>query len=167
MITQKCSYMQAGYLLLIPLTLSPPSLTDSTHQKPVRLKTCSLKCSTTWWRHQMETFSALLAICTGNSPVPGEFHAQTPVTRSFDVFFDLALNKRSKQTWGWWFETLSRQLWRHHNDKFSCWWYEPPCRSGASEAKWIKYGQIYTTSFGTHSITRKRKAQQNHMDSIW
>ena len=42
-----------------------------------------------WWRHQMETFSALLAICAGNSPVPGEFLAQRPVTRSFDVFFDL------------------------------------------------------------------------------
>ena len=27
----------------------------------------------TWWRHQMEIFSALLAICAGNSPVPGEF----------------------------------------------------------------------------------------------
>ena len=24
----------------------------------------------TWWRHQMETFSALLAFCAGNSPVP-------------------------------------------------------------------------------------------------
>ena len=46
------------------------------------------------WRHQMETFSALLAICTGNSPVPGEFPAQRPVTRSFDVFFDLRPNKR-------------------------------------------------------------------------
>ena len=71
----------------------------------------------TWWRQQMETFSALLAICVGNSPVPGEFHAQRPVTRSFDVFFDVRLNKRlSKQSWGWWFETLSRPLWRHHND---------------------------------------------------
>ena len=67
-----------------------------------------------WWRHQMETFSALLAICAGNSPVPGEFPAQRPVTRSFDVFFDLRLNKRlSKQSWGRWFETLS--LWRHCN----------------------------------------------------
>ena len=47
-----------------------------------------------WWRHQMETFSALLAICAGNSPVTGEFPAQRPVTRSFDVFFDLRLNKR-------------------------------------------------------------------------
>ena len=57
----------------------------------------------------METFSALLAICAGNSPVPGEFPTQRPVTRSFDVFFDLRLNKRlSKQWWGWWVETLSR-----------------------------------------------------------
>ena len=48
----------------------------------------------------METFSALLAICAGNTPVPGEFPAQGPVTRSFDVFFDLRLNKRlTKQSW--------------------------------------------------------------------
>ena len=40
-----------------------------------------------WWRHQMEPFSVLLAICARNSPVPGEFPAQRPVTRSFDVFF--------------------------------------------------------------------------------
>ena len=67
----------------------------------------------------METFSALLAICAGNSPVPGEFPAQKPVTRSFDVFFDLHPNKRlSKQSWGWWFEMLSRPLWRHCNDLY-------------------------------------------------
>ena len=35
----------------------------------------------------METLSALMAICAGNSPVPGEFPAQRPVTRSFDVFW--------------------------------------------------------------------------------
>ena len=71
---------------------------------------------TTWWRHQMETFFALLAICAGNSPVTGEFPSQRPATRSFDVFFDLRLNKQlSKQSWGWWFETLSRPLWRHYN----------------------------------------------------
>ena len=69
-----------------------------------------------WWRHQMETFSALLAICAGNSPVPGEFPAQRPVTRSFDVLFDPGLNKQlSKQLWGWWFETLICSLWRHCN----------------------------------------------------
>ena len=51
-------------------------------------------------------------------PVPGEFLTQRPVTRSFDVFFDLRLNKRlSKQSWGWWFETLSHPLWRHRNAK--------------------------------------------------
>ena len=48
--------------------------------------------------------------------IHGEFPSQRPVTRSFDVFFDLRLNKRlSKQWWGWWFETLSRPLWRHRN----------------------------------------------------
>ena len=47
--------------------------------------------SSTWWRHQMETFSALLDICAGNSPVAGEFPAQSPVTRSFDALFDLRL----------------------------------------------------------------------------
>ena len=67
-----------------------------------------------WWRHQMEIFSALLAICAGNSPVTGEFPAQRPVTRSFDVFFDPRQNKRlSKQWWGRWFETPSRPLLRH------------------------------------------------------
>ena len=69
-----------------------------------------------WWRHQMETFSALLLICAGNPPVPGEFPTQRPVTRSFDVYFDLRPNKRlSKQSWGWWVETLSRPFWRHRN----------------------------------------------------
>ena len=64
------------------------------------------------WRHQMETFSASLAICEGNSPVTGAFPAQRPMTRSFDVFFDLCLNKRlGNQSWGWW-------LWRHCNDHF-------------------------------------------------
>ena len=41
----------------------------------------------TWWRYQIETFSALLALC--GSPVIGEFPTQRPATRSFDVFFDL------------------------------------------------------------------------------
>ena len=85
-----------------------------------------------WWRHQMETFSALLALCAGNSPVTGEFPSQRPVTQSFDVSFGLRLNKRlSKQSWGWWFETPSCSLWRHcyvesgrgkwHDKGFSRW----------------------------------------------
>ena len=65
---------------------------------------------------KMEIFSALLALCAGNSPVTGEFNSQRPVTRSFDVFFDLRLIKRlSIQSWCWWFETPSPPLWRHCN----------------------------------------------------
>ena len=69
-----------------------------------------------WWCHQMGTFSALPAFCAGKSPVPGEFPAQRPVTWSFDTSFDLRVNRRlSKQSWGWWFQTPSRPLWRHCN----------------------------------------------------
>ena len=72
--------------------------------------TTSLPEPMPWWRHQMETFSALLAICAGNSPVAGEFSAQRPVTRSFDVFFDLGLNERLNNG-----ETQSCSWWRHSN----------------------------------------------------
>ena len=52
--------------------------------------------------------SALLIICAWNSSVTNEFHTQRPVTRCFDVFFDLRLDKQlSKQSWGWCFETPS------------------------------------------------------------
>ena len=69
-----------------------------------------------WWRHQMETFSTLLALCAGNLMVTGEFPSQRPVTRNFDVFFDLSLNKRfSKQVRRQWSETTSGSLWRQSN----------------------------------------------------
>ena len=66
----------------------------------------------TWWRHQMETFSALLAfvqgiLCSRRIPTKKASDA------SFDVFFDLRLIKWwSKQSWGWWFDKSSRPLWR-------------------------------------------------------
>ena len=76
----------------------------------------------------METFSALLALCAGNSSVTGEFPAQRPVTWSFDVFFDQRLNKQlSKQSWGWWFEVPSCPLWcrcnvyRHFRTSLGIW----------------------------------------------
>ena len=70
---------------------------------------------------KMVTFSALLAVRAGNSPVTSEFPTQRPVTRSFDVFFDLCLNKRlSKQLWCWWFETPSCPLWCHCNALILC-----------------------------------------------
>ena len=82
------------------------------HIKTAKWEPCArfLRCiisTSPWWRHQMGTFSELLANCAGNSPVTGEFPAQRPVTRSFDVFFDPRLNKRlSKQS-------LSCPLWRN------------------------------------------------------
>ena len=48
----------------------------------------------TSWRHQVETYSTLLALCDGKPPVNGGFPSQRPVTQSFDVFFDFRLNKR-------------------------------------------------------------------------
>ena len=69
-----------------------------------------------WWCHQMDTFSALLALCEGNPPVTGGFTSQRPVTRSFGVFLDLRLNKwLSKQSGCRWFEAPSGSLWRHFN----------------------------------------------------
>ena len=64
----------------------------------------------------METFFMLLALCAGNSMVTSQFPTQRPVMQSFDVFFDLRLNKcLSKQSRDWWFEMPSRSLWRHCN----------------------------------------------------
>ena len=95
-----------------------PELTTANHPGV----TFGAQIPSPWWRHQMETFSALLAICAENSPVPGEFPTQRPVTRSFDVYFDLRPNKGlSKQLWGWWFETLSYPLWRHRNARVYFW----------------------------------------------
>ena len=96
-----------------------------------------------WWRHQIENFSALLAICAGDSPVTGEFPTQRPVTRSFDVFFDLRPNKRlSKQWWGWWFETPSSPLWRHCNDLID---EEPNTNFIPDLSPWTCHLRIYTS----------------------
>ena len=79
------------------------------------------------WHHQMETFSALLALFVWNSAVTGEFPSQRPVSRSFDVFFDLYQTKQlSKQPRRWWFVTPSRSLWRHCHD--FCLFQTPCCK---------------------------------------
>ena len=71
------------------------------------------------WRHQKETFSSLLDFVSGNLPVTGGFPSKRPMTHSFDVSFDLHLNKRlSKQSRRRWFETPSHSLWRHSNGLF-------------------------------------------------
>ena len=67
------------------------------------------------WRHSMMT-SSIGIIFRVTGPWCGEFPAQRPMTRSFDVSFDLRLNTRlCKQSRGWWFETPSHPLWRHRN----------------------------------------------------
>ena len=66
-------------------------LVNSKHKGPVTRKLFPFDdeiSRITWWRLQMETFSALLAFCAGNSSAVGEFFAQRPVTRNFDVFFN-------------------------------------------------------------------------------
>ena len=111
----------------------------------------------------METFSALLAICVGNSPVP----AQKPVTQSFDVFFDLHPNKRlSKQWWGWWFEMLSCPLWRHRNEvavsvkqmtgKLSSW-----------TIRWKGYTALYMVSSSSIMMSsHERNGVSNHRECL-
>ena len=70
----------------------------------------------------METFSMSLAFGAGNSPVTREFSTERPVAWSFNVFFDLHLNKwLSKQSWGWWFEMPWHPLWHHCNESTIRW----------------------------------------------
>ena len=65
----------------------------------------------------METFSELLAISAGNSPITGEFTAQMASNAELWYFFDLHLNEwLRKQSRGWCFQMPSRPLWRHSND---------------------------------------------------
>ena len=98
-----------------------------------------------WWRHQMKTFSALLVIYAGNSPVSIKFPAQRPVTWSFDLFFDLRLNKwLSKPSWGWWFETPSRPLWRHSN----IYTYLAPCGSFRKGNNYMYHANLLNTWLG-------------------
>ena len=82
----------------------------------VKLSGSRLLIIWSWWRHQKETFSALLTLCVGNSPVTGEFPAPPYKGQwrgALMLSLICALNERfSKQVWGWWFETPSRPLWR-------------------------------------------------------
>ena len=120
-----------------------------------------------WWRHQRETFSALLAICAGNSPVPGEFLTQRPVTRSFDVFFDVRLNKRlSKQSWGWWFETLSRPLLRHRNVCFQILTNVPATPARTEPTARIGSGPTLVYVIRVLSVSIARQVRPHHVQCI-
>ena len=109
----------------------------------------------TWWRHQIETFSALLALCEGNSPGTGEFPSQRPVTRGFDAFFALCLNKRlSKQSRRLWFETPLRSIWRHCN----------VCRDFSRNR--ISYSMILLTSENVIEIIYSRRTKNVFVSNI-
>ena len=94
--------------------------------------------------------STMMTSSNGNifrvtGPLCGEFTGprwiptQRPVTQSFDVYFDLRKNKRlGKQSWGWWFGTLSWSLLRHRNDQ----WIEL-CSTNVSLCKMCKNLHIF------------------------
>ena len=69
-----------------------------------------------WWRHRMKTFPRYWHFVRGILQSPVNFSSQRPVTRRFNVFFDVHLNKRlSKQPRYLWFGMPLRSLWRHCN----------------------------------------------------
>ena len=108
----------------------------------------------------MATFSALLAICAGNSPVTGEFPTQRTVTRSFGIFFDLRLNKRlSKQSWAWWFETPSCPLWRHCNEPRKS--YKSVKNDGRENRVWSLTWQFSATSPQYSDVITSTMASQS------
>ena len=120
-ISSKWRYFRLSLFLIFEHNVQSLSVTSQWRHIPlcVLCGVTLLTNSYSWWRYQIQTFPALLAICAGNSPVTGELPTQRPVTQSFDVFCHLRLNiQLSKQSWGWWFETLSRPLWRHCNVQF-------------------------------------------------
>ena len=91
------------------------------YQKGMSWITAWIRSSISWWRHLIKTFPVLLALRTGNSPVTDEFPSQRPVTQSFEVFFNLRLNKRlCKQSRRWWFQTSWRSLSRHFPNVNGC-----------------------------------------------
>ena len=88
------------------------------NSSPCLCATCPSIFLPSWWRHQMETFSALLAFCAPT----GEFPTQRPVTRSFDIFFYLCLDPHlSKQFRSRWFQTPARSLWHQCNWAVKVW----------------------------------------------
>ena len=89
---------------------------DKIPLNPMELEVMLLKFHGIPWNHKCCSNVVLeVPWITGHRWIP----CKKSVTRSFDIFFVLLLNKRlSKQWWGWWFETPSRPLWRHCNGQY-------------------------------------------------
>ena len=88
------------------------------HQETqLHLITLKVQGLESWWHNQMETFSALLALCEGNPLVTTGFPLQRPVTQSFECFlWSLPEQMAEQTTKRWWFEMPLYSLWRHCND---------------------------------------------------
>ena len=116
---------------------NPPVILRSFRQSPTANHLgvyTSWLSQASWWRYQMETFSTWIALCEGKSLVTGGYPLPRPVTRSFDVFFDLRLSKwLSKQSRCRWFHTPSRSLCRHYNDICAR---RPPSDNGLLSLVW-------------------------------
>ena len=102
----------------------------------------------TWWRHQMEAFSALLALYARNSPVTGEFPSQRPVTRSFDVFFELRLNKRLRNNR----EAGDLRRHRAHYDVTLMWAFDD---TGCIHINMLLHSTIYALCLNLHWASDK------------
>ena len=132
---------------------------------------CNWNSNISWWRHEMETFSASLALSEGNPPVTGGFPSQRPVMRSFDVFIDVRLNKRlSKQLRCWGFQTPSRSLWRQCNKKmFFVLKRGPgsvfPRHWNIKEIKWKITSSIQ--SLRTFIVNKLLTIKVKHMGNLW
>ena len=103
----------------------------------------------------MEILSMILAL-SGNSLVTDEFLQQKPVTRSFDIFFDLRLNKRlSKQSRRRWFETPC-SVWRLYSALV-----ENICVLVLISLKFVPWGLIYNESL-VHVMARVLVWRKGH-----
>ena len=127
-------------------------------------------------------FRVTVPLC-GYSPLTGENPSQRPVTRGFDVVFDMRLYKRlSKQSKRWWFETPSRSLLRHCNDwyvKYAVSWiiqahreaslkfllkHLHECHSGTN-ASWIPF--MIKRCWWYQSFLCRNWSQRNDSTSEW
>ena len=134
----------------IPWLPMPWLITSPGHQQPWYWTMQDIYSS--WWRHQTETFSAQLAIYAGNSPVPGEFPTQKPVTRSFDVFFDLRLNN------GWVNNREAGDLrrYRAHYDITVMWNFRPPVSYHVKQKK----AAVKKSALRTNQLEQEQQIQK-------
>ena len=102
-----------------------------------------------WWRHQMETFSALLALYAGISPVTGELPSQSQWRGALMFSFICAwTNGWPKKSRCRLFETPSRPLWRHCNGWCALFW----CLMSLLLLLWCLYRWAFN-SFWTTNLT--------------